>query len=357
MLEKAAHALEALGFSEIEALAYCFLLAESPATGYRVSHGIGKPTANTYKAIASLAHRGAITIDDSDGQRCRAVPPDELLEQLEQAFRDRRRAAEGRLRDIRRDTSDDRIYQLASVEQVLERARAMLQRAASVVLVDAFPRVLDAVARDLEACGGRGVLVAVKAYEPRTMPGVQVLLPADPQRILDSWPGEQLNLVVDATEHLLALLSRELDRVHQAVWSGSTFLSCMQHNHLGAELAMTELEPLARASRARVSTRGLSLLRRDPPGLADLRRRFGPRLDAGTGAAGPTVRAARSTVSVADRASGRDPTEPERAAEPGGAPPAPDQQALTTSGSSYRNPRPAPRPATSRGRPGRRTPA
>ncbi len=126
MIVQAAQALESLGFSEIESLIYCFLLKESPATGYRISHAIGKPTANTYKAIVALAQRGAIVIDDAENRLCRAVPPAELLDRLDRDFGNRRRQAEGQLAKIRPASNDDRVYQLSDVDQVLERARTML---------------------------------------------------------------------------------------------------------------------------------------------------------------------------------------------------------------------------------------
>src|SRR5262245_12484492 len=159
----AADALNELGFTELESLAYCFLLAESPATGYRVSHGIGKPTANTYKALTTLARAGAVVSDDGDSQLYRAVPPEELLAQLEQRFRENRSRAAERLAAIRRDSADDRVYQLRTVEQVLERARAMLKRARKIVLIDAFPNVYRALEADVAAVAARGMQVAVTA--------------------------------------------------------------------------------------------------------------------------------------------------------------------------------------------------
>jgi hypothetical protein len=41
-------ALMALGFTELEARIYTFLLQESPATGYRIAQAIQKPVANTW---------------------------------------------------------------------------------------------------------------------------------------------------------------------------------------------------------------------------------------------------------------------------------------------------------------------
>lgn len=65
--------LKALGFSEIESLVYAYLVGREPTTGYRVSHAIGKPTANTYKAIASLQQAGAVLVDEGDNRDRKSV--------------------------------------------------------------------------------------------------------------------------------------------------------------------------------------------------------------------------------------------------------------------------------------------
>jgi len=67
--------LKALGFTETEALIYGYLVENSPATGYRISHDIGKQPPNTYKAIASLEDKGAIIVEVGERKLCRAVPP------------------------------------------------------------------------------------------------------------------------------------------------------------------------------------------------------------------------------------------------------------------------------------------
>src|SRR5438105_14363228 len=82
-----------LGFTALEAAAYAYLVQHSPATGYRIAHGIGKPIANTYKAIESLARKRAIIIEKTGSRLCRAVPPEEVLDQAEHSFRQRRDAA------------------------------------------------------------------------------------------------------------------------------------------------------------------------------------------------------------------------------------------------------------------------
>ena len=100
------NALCELGFTEIEALVYAFLVGSEAATGYRISHAIGKPTANTYKAIASLAQQGAVQVDEGGNRLVRAVPPDELLAGLERRSREKREAARAALRSTATTSSD-----------------------------------------------------------------------------------------------------------------------------------------------------------------------------------------------------------------------------------------------------------
>ena len=48
-------------------------------------------------------------------------------------------------------------------------------------------------------------MVAATVYRPVEMSGVEVILEPRSQEILQQWPGQWLNLVIDGTEHLLAL--------------------------------------------------------------------------------------------------------------------------------------------------------
>lgn len=256
-----------MGLSEIEALVYAFLVRSEAATGYRISHAIGKPTANTYKAIASLRQRGAVLVDDGDNRLVRAVPPDELLAALEQRARQQREAARAALADLAPADGDDRVYTLRDRDQVLTRARAMLAGARTIALADLFPLPLAALADELAAAAARGVRVVVKGYGPAAVAGVEVVLGDDADRALVAWPGQQLSLVVDADEHLLALFDAELERVRQAVWSRSAFLSCMQHNHVAMEILVTA------GGRIDGPLADITLLASSPSGLDRLRRR------------------------------------------------------------------------------------
>lgn len=274
-------ALHGLGFTELEALVYACLLRESPATGYRVSHAIGRPTPNTYKAITSLAQKGAVVVDDGDSRLCRAVPPQEVLAGLERRFQADKARALTALQSIAPSSGDDRVYQLQSAPQALERARALLERATKLVLLDLFPGPCAAL-QDALVKAARRVRVVAKVYAEVDLGRVTTVRAIDAERVFTAWPGQQLSMVADAEAHLLALFASDMQSVHQAVCSDSTFLSCMQHNHLASELLMTTQQQTPSSRTPELAPASLRLTTSGVPGFARLAERFGPRPPAAT---------------------------------------------------------------------------
>ncbi len=89
------------------------------------------------------------------------------------------------------------------------------------------------------------------------------------QFVLERWPGVQMNVVADASEHLIALLSRDARSVKRAVWSDSDYLACVEHSSRASELRADASTPAERKA-----VLALNLLTFYPPGL---RRLIGPR--------------------------------------------------------------------------------
>lgn len=267
--------LQALGFTEIEALVYGFLVENSPSTGYRISHAIGKQPPNTYKAIAALQDKGAIMVEVGEKKLCRAVPPKELLDNLEQNFKHHRRKADHTLEALTHPTPDDRIYHLKTVGQVIQRSKAMLKRAQGIVLCDLFPGPFFLLADSLKETAARGVLVACRVYEDEQIPGVITRHRIKPDPALDKWPGQQINIVIDSEEHLLGLLAKDMESVYEAVWSNSTFLSCMHHNALASEIKYMNYKPESVAlAAAEDELNSISLLEFHPSGMETLLQRY-----------------------------------------------------------------------------------
>ncbi|HWE45163.1 MAG TPA: helix-turn-helix domain-containing protein [Caulobacteraceae bacterium] len=257
-------ALTALGFTEMEAAVYCELVRGGPATGYRLGQAIGKAAANTYQALASLTQKGAVLVEDREAKTYRATPPAELLAALERGFVDRRAQAMAALEALKAAAPDDRLYQLSTSAQVFERAAAMIRRAQAIVLFDLFPGPLERLAQPLAQAHARKLTVTGLTYAaPPALPFPVVASNATGV-VAERWPGQQISLVVDAREHLTALLSLDGRSVRHAVWSDSAYLACLKHSGLAAEIRVSGLpeeeDPLS----------ALSLLRAFPPGLRTL---------------------------------------------------------------------------------------
>ena len=274
-------ALAALGFTALEAEVYAVLVEHAPATAYRVAQELGKAAANVYKAVESLERKGVVLVDGGDNRLCRAVAPEELLSSMQEQFLGAKERARQALAQLSGVSGDERVYQLRSREQVLSRAAALLERAREMVLCDLFPQPAAELAPLLAATSRRGVRVCVQLYRPANLDQrIHVFVKPTGAELMARWPGQWLNLVADAREHLLALLHSEGGGVHQAVWSESGYLSVLHHSGLSCEIVEGALGTLIERRRpfaeiARAHTRVSQLVRgAELPGYQAILERF-----------------------------------------------------------------------------------
>ncbi|MCH9649150.1 MAG: TrmB family transcriptional regulator [Deltaproteobacteria bacterium] len=238
--------LQALGLNRLEAEIYSFLLRQpEPVTAYAVGKALGKATANVYKAVEALALKGAVTVQEGEPRLCQAASVEEFLAQLERQFRSHKQRASKELKELGPPQAQEGIYRLASVPLVLERASTMLARAQKIVILDAFPEALEAIQPAAEAAAARGVQILVLAYAPTQIDGPTVVHAPRGAHSLQFWRCQQLNLVVDAQEALLSLLTEGLERVHHALWTDDLYLSCLLHAGLNMERTIHQLDGLS----------------------------------------------------------------------------------------------------------------
>ncbi|MEK7316842.1 MAG: TrmB family transcriptional regulator, partial [Candidatus Eisenbacteria bacterium] len=203
----------------------------------------------------------------------RAVSPAELMTTLARRFEANRLNAEIALSRLPIAKADERVYQLQTAEQTFARAREMIGGAKRVVLADLFPDPARYLAGDLAAAAKRGVAVAAILYgKDQEMPGAIVVRSTNFDVVKAGWPGQHLGLVVDAGEHLQALFDRPCKALHQAIWSNSPFLSCIEHSHFVAEMISQRIGAAGVATADPIATKlaRLSLTRLKPRGLTDL---------------------------------------------------------------------------------------
>lgn len=219
-------AFEQLGLSRLESEIYVYLLENPPSTGYRIAKAIGRSKTNVYQAIEGLAAKGAVLVSEGELRLCTAVQPQELLDQMERVFRDRKKLALDEVRSlIKPKAGGGGIYRLSSLDQVYERARRMLRGCKQTVYIDIYPGPLTQLRPAIEETVARGINVFAEVYEETEIDGAVVIDRAKLPSLWTDWPVDVLVIFVDGRQHLIAFMERDGGRVYDAFWSDSVMFS------------------------------------------------------------------------------------------------------------------------------------
>ncbi|MCC7230443.1 MAG: hypothetical protein IT203_08600 [Fimbriimonadaceae bacterium] len=251
-----ADALVSFGFTALESEIYVFLLGNSPATGYRVAVGIGKPAANTYKAIQSLQAKGGILVEEGPNRLCRAVPLEELMGRLQKDFESKKAATIKALKNAGKPPEDERIYFLRSRDQIFSRAREMLGVANVVAMVKGSGAFLHGIEADLRKAADRGAAVSALSPEAVAIENIEVVQGTEGGR-------NQVVVVVDGLQTLVGTIADEAEA--EAIWTRSPFLAQIHHEGLSAEIALTNVSHLLKADEKRSRIQRAVDMRRSLP--------------------------------------------------------------------------------------------
>lgn len=196
--------LSALGFTEYEARVYLALLKEYPATGYQLSKQAGIPRSMVYEALGRLDVRGAVLkAEEARVTLYRPLPPDVLLNRLEQEYARLLDALRRDLNAIYLAQEEEHLWTLRGEERILNYAQNMLahaEREAMLVLNDANLHRLQAA---LLAAAERGVSIgALLTGEAPLEVGITVHHPPHETRLHNL--TDSLVVVIDEREVLIA---------------------------------------------------------------------------------------------------------------------------------------------------------
>ena len=105
----------------------------------------------------------------------------------------------------------------------------MLARCSTIAVIDIFPRAFSQLQEAIRAAAQRGIEVYLQVYTPVEMEAVHLVRAYEGQTVVEYWQSEQINVVIDGQEALLALMNPSLTKIEQAIWSQSLYLACMLH--------------------------------------------------------------------------------------------------------------------------------
>ncbi len=241
-----AASLAELGLTPAEAEVYAFLLAESPATGYRIAQAIGRPVGNAYKAVEALEAKGAALVaDDHDHRVARAIPLAQFTAQLrarvQSACAAAQSAADSRSAISSAADFDDRVYRLAGADQFIARARALIDDAATFILALGAPAAYDPITDALVAAAARGIPVAIKSLIPLDLPGVRVIEDHRGETALFNAPGHWLSINADGGQVLEAMLDPDTGDVLTGYWTRHPLIAWTSYTGLYSRLILEDL--------------------------------------------------------------------------------------------------------------------
>jgi HTH-type transcriptional regulator, sugar sensing transcriptional regulator len=161
-------ALAELGFSQYEARTYAGLIGRGPMTGYAIAKDTLVPQPKVYETLGRLVERGAVVQVSGSPAKFVAVPPERVLSQLEETFRQRLATVELEVSRMRRENADVqelRMYrETRSWIAVVSAANHLISGATGRMYVSGHGTYLDALADEIQAADRRGVRIDVLCF-------------------------------------------------------------------------------------------------------------------------------------------------------------------------------------------------
>jgi sugar-specific transcriptional regulator TrmB len=222
--------LQALGFSQYEARAYCALLQKSPANGHEVAKTAGIPTSKVYETLERLRTKGAVLVQRSEPTLWAPVPHRDLVGRLRQDMESTFSAVEQGLAQLGHEQDTALTWSLSGRGHVVDSMRRAIERARER-LAGAIPAAaLRELAPALRAAAERGVAVDLVTDTGGDVDlpdgdGVRVRRRAD-----GGSDGDRLAMVVgDGEETVLADLGRDRP---EGMWTHHPAVALLVAEHL-----------------------------------------------------------------------------------------------------------------------------
>lgn len=232
-LEELVQHLQALGFSQYEARAYCALLQKSPANGHEVAKTAAIPTSKIYETLERLLQKGAVLVQRSEPTLWAPVPHRELVAMLRKRSDSTFAAVEQGLAQLGAEQDTRLTWSLSGQGHVVDSMRRAIDRAQQRLAAAIPTSELTELAAPLRAAIERGVALELLVSDQAVVDlpdGANVRV----SRYAESDAnGVRLAVVVgDGEETVLADLG--LDRP-QGMWTHHPAVALLAEEHVRSQ--------------------------------------------------------------------------------------------------------------------------
>lgn len=225
-----------LGFTAYEAKAYLALLRQNPVTRYELSKNSGVPRSAIYDIIRKLENLGAVSAMYVQPEKYVPLPPNQLLQLLEQQFNERISEAKQSLHKFNTDIEPGHLWNIVGYKNMLHKAREMIARAENSIYLSLWQRECKLLREDLLAASQRGVEIIAFSFTPLDLPSQRVFSYQIPDSQLHKIWDRKIIMVIDKGE----LLMGEADDKHnkKTAWTGNRAIVDIATNHMILDITL-----------------------------------------------------------------------------------------------------------------------
>ena len=196
-----------IGLSDYAIHTYLSLLQHHPVNGSQLSKQSGIPRARIYDILRTLKNRGFVA-EASKGIFV-PLPPDELIKQLRRSYEADLDRFEALAKEIQTPAEHDFIWTVTGYQQVMDKAREMIDAAREEIYIRLCPQEVETLVRALKKAEKKGVPVKCIFMEPfpKTF-AIQVVHPQH-EVVERNLGGRSFDLVVDKEEFIGGMFTTE----------------------------------------------------------------------------------------------------------------------------------------------------
>ena len=231
--------LKDLGLSEYEARTYLALLEENPLTAYEAAGLAGIPTSKIYGVVRKLLNKQLI-LELSEKSRKRYIPQDP--EEFISSYRYHMDKTLGRLSKELKTPRGNRdlsfIWNLQDMDQLLEKAERMIQRAKETVLLSLWEEEFRPLIPLIREKQEQGVKCAVVHFGPVTLEMEALFRHPIEDTIYAEKGGRGFTLVTDSSSALSGTISSDGP---EGAWSRNRGFVTMAEDYIKHDIYIMKL--------------------------------------------------------------------------------------------------------------------
>ncbi|GAB4176251.1 MAG: hypothetical protein Kow00108_11550 [Calditrichia bacterium] len=235
MFEKVTKIMNDLGFTVYEAKAYISLLKNNPVTRYELSKNSGVPRSAIYDVIRRLENIGAVNALTTSPEKYIPLPPEKLIEQLENQYKQKLNELKDNLEDYEMDVEFGHLWNIIGYKNLIMKARELIHNAEKEIYVSCWTREIKELEEDLKRAEERGLRIVLFSFTEVPEIGFTYSYNLEEEKLEKIW-DHKLIIVRDREE--LVMGEADKNQPKRAAWTENKAILSIALNHIVLDITL-----------------------------------------------------------------------------------------------------------------------